>query len=609
MTVTTVPQTDGLKQKVVQSGTAKLFGQAANFVLRLAFLTIMARLLSPEEFGLFAMVTVVTGFYGLFTSAGLSSATIQRVTVTDVQISTLFWVNMLIGAVLCALCLATAPALVAFFHEPRLMWVTAAMAVGFLVNAAGVQHIALLQRDLRYVTLTSIEVLAQVASMATGIALAVAGFGLWALVASTLAGPGVMTVLAWITTGWIPGRPHRDAEILSMLRFGGVVTIQVVLHYAAQNIDKVLLGRFRGADTLGIYGRAYQLVAMPMTNLSAAVGWVAFSALSRIQDDPRRYRSYFLKGYGVVVSLVVPILVFATVFADDIVRVVLGAQWTDVSLIFQLLAPAALVPDSHRGPHVLAAPFARDGGAFPPDHVCTHRCDSRCLHCWHTPRCHRHRIGVLDRAVALAGAMPRVVRAWNAGAPERSAPHDLGPASWQCRRVSGCFRNRERLLSTAGTALARRSPDVLRVLRDRVVHIPAEGLLSWLGEGPETDFERELDVLAPRKQFRLRLAGARGKSAQNRQSLTVVAIKELGPPHSQWMWRQISTMRSLELHIMYWIRPARQQFALARVILGPPGYLPVRVWRRPGSPRPHGPGQPSVRQANWLRSPGVRSGR
>ena len=383
MTVTTAPQTDDLKQKVVQGGTAKLLGQAANFVLRLAFLTVMARLLSPEEFGLFAMVTVVTRFYNLFTSAGLSSATIQRVTVTDAQISTLFWINMLIGAVLCALCLATAPALVALFHEPRLMWVTAAMAVGFLVNAAGVQHIALLQRDVRYVTLTSIEVLAQVASMATGIALAVAGFGLWALVASTLVGPCVMTVLAWITTGWIPGRPHRDVEILSMLRFGGVVTIQGALHYVAQNMDKVLLGRFWGADTLGIYGRAYQLVAMPMTQVSAAVGWVAFSALSRIQSDPRRYRSYFLKGYGVVVSLVVPILVFAAVFADDIVRVVLGAQWTDVSLILQLLAPAALVLTVIEGP--TSGCSIRSGWwGVPSGSRVPYRCDSHCLCCWYT---------------------------------------------------------------------------------------------------------------------------------------------------------------------------------------------------------------------------------
>jgi O-antigen/teichoic acid export membrane protein len=344
MTLTTSgPQSDDLKQRVVQSGVAKLGGQLATFVLRLASLVVMARLLSPEDVGLFAMVAVVTGFYGLFTAAGLSSATIQRVTITNAQMSTLFWVNMLVGAVLGALCLATAPVLVAVFHEPRLMAITAAMAAGFLVNAAGVQHIALLQRNLRFVTLTSIEVLSQVGSIATGIALAVAGFGYWALVGATMAAPGIMTVLAWTTTSWIPGRPHRDTEIGSMLRFGGVITVQSALNYGVQNIDKVLLGRFRGAAPLGIYGRAYQLVAMPMANLSAAMGWVIFSALSRIQDDSARFRSYFLKGYSVVISVIVPILVFAAVFADDAVQIVLGPQWDDVARILQLLTPAGLV--------------------------------------------------------------------------------------------------------------------------------------------------------------------------------------------------------------------------------------------------------------------------
>jgi O-antigen/teichoic acid export membrane protein len=343
-------RTEGLKLKIVQSGTAKLVGQAVNFVLRLAFLMIMARLLTPEEFGLVAMVTVVTSFYALFTSAGLSSATIQRASVTQTQISTLFWINMLIGSVLFALCLVSAPALVAFYGDPRLLWVTAALAIGFLVNAAGVQHNAILQRELRYVTLTAIEVLAQVATMAAGVALALAGYGYWALVASSLVGPAVMTVLSWVTTGWIPGAPTRDREIRSMLHFGGVVTVQSVLANVAENIDKVLLGRFQGAVALGSYGRAYQLVTMPMTNLNAAVGWVAFSALSRIQDDATRYRSYFLKGYTVVISLVVPLLVFATVFADDIVRVVLGPQWMEVAHIFRLLAPAGLVVTLIQGP-------------------------------------------------------------------------------------------------------------------------------------------------------------------------------------------------------------------------------------------------------------------
>lgn len=341
---------DDLKRRTVQGGVAKLFGQATNFILRLAFLMIMARLLSPEEFGLVAMVTVVTGFYGLFTSAGLSSATVQRVTVTDEQVSTLFWINMLVGAVMCALCLATAPVLVAFYDEPRLSWVTAALAAGFLVNAAGVQHIAILQRELRNVTLTTMEVLAQLVSIATGLAFAVAGFGYWAIVASTLAGPAVMTVLAWAIARWIPGRPHRDSEIGSMLRFGGAVTIQSVVSYGAQNLDKVLIGRVGGLAALGVYGRSYQLISMPMTSISSAIGWVAFSALSRMQEDTHRYRSYFLTGYAVVVSFVVPIIVFGAVFADDTVRIVLGAQWSEAVPILRLLAPAALVLVLIEGP-------------------------------------------------------------------------------------------------------------------------------------------------------------------------------------------------------------------------------------------------------------------
>jgi PST family polysaccharide transporter len=334
---------DDLKRKTVKGGVAKLGGQAANFVLRLAYLMIMARLLTPEQFGLVAMVTVVTGFYDLFTSAGLSSATVQRANVSNTQVSTLFWINILIGVVLSGLCLATAPALVAFYHEPRLLWVTAAMALGFLINAAGVQHIAILQRDVRYVTLAAMEVTAQALSLATGITLAVAGAGYWAIVASTLAIPTTMTALAWAITRWVPKRPRRDPEIWSMLRFGGTVTIQSVVAYGAQNVDKVLVGRYLGANTLGLYGRAYTLVNMPSTNLSGAVGWVAFSALSRLQEEPARLRNYFLKGYTVLVTVIVPVLLFGAVFADDVVRVALGPQWDGLGHILRLLVPAALV--------------------------------------------------------------------------------------------------------------------------------------------------------------------------------------------------------------------------------------------------------------------------
>src|SRR5207249_7979480 len=128
---------DDLKGRTVRSGFARLCGQGANFALRLGFMVIMARLLEPKDFGLVAMVTVITGFLEIFTSAGLSSATIQKGTVTDGQISTLFWINMLVGTILGLLCLALAPALVDYYHEPRLFWIAVAMGVGFLFSAAG----------------------------------------------------------------------------------------------------------------------------------------------------------------------------------------------------------------------------------------------------------------------------------------------------------------------------------------------------------------------------------------------------------------------------------------------------------------------------------------
>ena len=163
---------------------------------------IMARLLDPEDFGLVAMVTVVAGVYGIFTSAGLSSATIQKATITDEQISTLFWINILVGMVLVLLCLATAPVLVAFYHEPRLFWVTVAIGSGVSCStAAGVQHSALLQRQLRYVDLTVIETLSLLVSYALGIGMAVGGFGYWALVGSTIALPAVNTALMWVIDG------------------------------------------------------------------------------------------------------------------------------------------------------------------------------------------------------------------------------------------------------------------------------------------------------------------------------------------------------------------------------------------------------------------------
>jgi len=332
-----------LKQRVVRGGLAKIGGEAAGFLLRMASLVVISRLLDPKDFGLVAMVTVITGVYELFISAGLSTATIQKQSVTDEQISNLFWVNILVGTILALMCLATAPVLVKFYDEPRLFWITVVAALGFIINAAGVQQYALLERQLRYVVVSVIDRSAQLVSVITGIAMAATGFGYWALVAASIATPVVRTLCAWLISGWVPGLPRRGVGVRSMLLFGVTATLNGLVIYAAYNLEKILLGRFWGADALGLYGRAYQLINFPNENLNNAVGGVAFSALSRVQNDPLRFRSYFLKGYFFFNSLTIPTTVFCALFADDIIPLVLGPKWTGAVPIFRLLAPTILI--------------------------------------------------------------------------------------------------------------------------------------------------------------------------------------------------------------------------------------------------------------------------
>ena len=283
-----------LKGKTIRGGLARLFAVGTGFLLRLGSLIILARLLSPKDFGLVGMVTAFTGFLGVFRDFGLSSAAVQRTTITEEQMSTLFWINILLGLLLMAVAFAMAPAIAAFYRNPQLFWVTAVLASGFLFNAAGIQHSALLQRQMRFTALAMISVVSSIVAIAIGISGARAGYGYWALVVMTVASPLVATIGVWLSTGWIPGIPRRRTGIRSMMHFGGTLTLNGVVAYVAYNAEKVMIGRFWGADAIGIYGRAQQLINIPTDNLNSAVGEVAFSALSQLQDDPIRLKSYWI---------------------------------------------------------------------------------------------------------------------------------------------------------------------------------------------------------------------------------------------------------------------------------------------------------------------------
>lgn len=333
---------EDLKGRSVRGGAVTMTAQAAKFILNLGAVMVLARILTPDDFGLVAMVTAVTGFFLLFKDLGLSAATIQRAEVNHEQVTALFWVNVAAGSLIALVTLAAAPAVAWFYKDSRLTVLTMVLAPMFLFGGFAVQHQALLTRQMRYGALAMIEIAALVAGAATGLITAWIGVGYWALaympVANALAG----AVGVWIACKWRPGLPSRHAGVRSMLGFGGDVTAFSVINYIARTIDKVLIGRFWGDHALGVYERAYKLLLTPLQQFNAPVAAVAVPALSRLADQPDRYRHAYLRILEKLTILAIPAIGFMIVTADWLVLVFLGRQWEEAGRLFAILGVAAL---------------------------------------------------------------------------------------------------------------------------------------------------------------------------------------------------------------------------------------------------------------------------
>jgi PST family polysaccharide transporter len=333
---------ENLKEQSVRGGVITIVGQGVTFCLQTGSMIVLARLLSPEDFGLQGMVTSLTGLLGLFRDGGLGVATVQSDLLTHQRASTLFWINVAVGASLMLLCGAMAPVLVSFYREPRLLFATLAAGAAFLINSLSVQHAALLYRNMHFMAVTRINLLSLAGSTIVGITMGAFGFGYWSLIAMALSNSVFTTMATWHTVAWMPGSPKNVAGVGSMLRFGGTVTLNSLVVYVAYNVEKILLGRFWGAPALGLYGRAYQFVNLPVQQLNTAIGSVAFPAFSRIQQDSGRIRKSFLKSYSIVISLSLPAAVGCGVFADEIVAGLLGAKWSQAAPVLRLLTPAVV---------------------------------------------------------------------------------------------------------------------------------------------------------------------------------------------------------------------------------------------------------------------------
>ncbi len=355
---------DDLSGRSVRGGAVTIVTQALKFVLMLGSTAILARILTPADFGLFAMVVAITGFVAKFKDAGLSTATIQRESVTHAQVSTLFWINVGLSLAILAVLSALAPVVAWLYGEPQLTMVTIALAGTIVLGGLTVQHQAILRRRMRFTTLAFIEIASIVSGVGAAIALALLGARYWALVAQTAAIALVNCVLVWVFSPWRPGLPRRDSQVGGMVRFGGGMSVFHLMDYAVRNLDNVLIGWWLGATPLGVYSKAYGLLMMPIRNFNAPIGGVLTPALSRLQNDPERFRGFFIRVVAGISFVTVPVVAFLFADARNAILTVLGDQWLDAVPVFRYLAPAAFFSAVNVAPTWLCLALGNSGRAM-----------------------------------------------------------------------------------------------------------------------------------------------------------------------------------------------------------------------------------------------------
>lgn len=338
------PQLGGnLKRRSVRGGAITALAQGSKFALQTASMVCLARLLTPADFGLIAMVTAITGLMTLFKDLGLSMATVQRPKINHAQVSTLFWINIAISTVLCALTAALAPAIAWLYGDPRLTTISLALAAGFIFGGLTVQHQAILRRNMRFRALALVDISAMALSVAVAIAAAALGLGYWALVIMQLTLPVTTALGVWVACPWRPGPPSRGVGVRSMLVFGGYLTGFNVVNYFARNLDNALIGWRWGAGPLGLYSRAYSLLLLPIQQVTPAIAAVAVPTLSRLSNEPERYRAFYLRALSLLTFVTTPLAVLLLVCAEETVAVFLGPAWRGAAPIFRMLGFSALL--------------------------------------------------------------------------------------------------------------------------------------------------------------------------------------------------------------------------------------------------------------------------
>jgi len=317
--------------------------------LRLLVLAIMARLLSPADFGIVGAALVVVGFSAIFSQLGLAPAIVQRPVLERRHLEAAFSASVLLGLLLGVLLWVSAPFAARFFHIAGVEPVLRVLAWIFPLDGLSAIAESQVQRELRFRWLATMEVLTFVLGYGVvGVVLALLGAGVWALVTAQMAQTALYTIILVVTRPPALRLLPDRAALGELMYYGGGFTASKIANYFALQVDNLVVGRWLGAAALGFYGRAYELMAGPPHLLGDAVDRVLFPAMASIQTDTRRLADAYRRGVALMGLIMLPASLVLFIVAPELILAMLGPRWTAVVTPFQILALGMFLRTSYR---------------------------------------------------------------------------------------------------------------------------------------------------------------------------------------------------------------------------------------------------------------------
>ncbi len=332
-----------LKAKVLTGTKWVAFANVFKQVLQVLSLVVFARLLSPDDFGLFALLMIFVSFLAMFTDMGTASALIHIDQPSQKLLSSVFFFNIFLGFFLAVLLVLSASSIALFFANPPLEFLLQLISINFIIISFGVVQKARYEKALEFRELAMIETLAIFIGISTGIICAINGLGVYSLLAQTLV-TSLLSVLAlWIVAKWRPSLHFSFEDIKRIWGYTANLSTFNFVNYFSRNADNFLIGKFLNSSALGVYSLAYSIMLYPLQNISRVLLRILFPAFSTIQNDNEKFKRVYLKTIFFIALVSFPIMAGLVATADLLVAVLFGDKWLGLAQILMILAPVGII--------------------------------------------------------------------------------------------------------------------------------------------------------------------------------------------------------------------------------------------------------------------------